>query len=59
LEKYVIPGRSSGYFQREGYTFDVGSSVMFGFSEKGSINLVTKSLAAVGRTLELIEDLCR
>lgn len=56
LEKYVIPGGSSGYFQREGYTFDVGSSVMFGFSEKGSINLVTKSLAAVGRTLELIED---
>jgi prolycopene isomerase len=56
LEKYIIPGGSSGYFQREGYTFDVGSSVMFGFSEKGSINLVTKSLAAVGRTLELIED---
>lgn len=29
---------------------------MFGFSEKGSINLVTKSLAAVGRSLELIEN---
>ncbi|KAG0598860.1 hypothetical protein M758_12G106400 [Ceratodon purpureus] len=56
LEKYVIPGGSSGYFEREGYTFDVGSSVMFGFSEKGTINLVTRSLAAVGRTLELIED---
>ena len=56
LEKYVIPGGSSGYFERNGYTFDVGSSVMFGFSEKGTINLVTKSLAAVGRTLELIED---
>lgn len=34
LEKYVIPGGSSGYFEREGYTFDVGSSVMFGFSAK-------------------------
>lgn len=34
LEKYVIPGGSSGYYEREGYTFDVGSSVMFGFSEK-------------------------
>lgn len=34
LEKYVIPGGSSGYFEREGYTFDVGSSVMFGFSKK-------------------------
>ena len=34
LEKYVIPGGSSGYYQRNGYTFDVGSSVMFGFSDK-------------------------
>lgn len=37
LEKYVIPGGSSGFYQRDGYTFDVGSSVMFGFSEKVSI----------------------
>lgn len=36
LEKYVIPGGSSGYYKREGYTFDVGSSVMFGFSDKVS-----------------------
>lgn len=34
LEKYVIPGGSSGFYERDGYTFDVGSSVMFGFSEK-------------------------
>lgn len=34
LEKYVIPGGSSGYYQKDGYTFDVGSSVMFGFSDK-------------------------
>ncbi|KAG6555365.1 hypothetical protein Mapa_002591 [Marchantia paleacea] len=56
LEKYIIPGGSSGYFKREGYTFDVGSSVMFGFSEKGNINLVTRALAAVGRKMELIPD---
>jgi len=36
LEKYVIPGGSSGFYQRDGYTFDVGSSVMFGFSDKVS-----------------------
>ena len=36
LEKYVIPGGSSGYYQKDGYTFDVGSSVMFGFSDKVS-----------------------
>ena len=34
LEKYVIPGGSSGFFTKEGYTFDVGSSVMFGFGNK-------------------------
>lgn len=36
LEKYVIPGGSSGFYQRDGFTFDVGSSVMFGFSDKVS-----------------------
>lgn len=40
LEKYVIPGGSSGYYQRDGYTFDVGSSVMFGFSEKVSTTTI-------------------
>eukprot|EP00271_Cylindrocystis_brebissonii_P005043 TRINITY_DN16994_c0_g1_i1.p1 TRINITY_DN16994_c0_g1~~TRINITY_DN16994_c0_g1_i1.p1 ORF type:complete len:646 (-),score=98.20 TRINITY_DN16994_c0_g1_i1:751-2688(-) len=56
LEKYVIPGGSSGYFEKEGYTFDVGSSVMFGFGSKGNVNLITRALAAVGRKMELIED---
>lgn len=36
LEKYVIPGGSSGFYKREGFTFDVGSSFMFGFSDKVS-----------------------
>lgn len=39
LEKYLIPGGSSGYYERDGYTFDVGSSVMFGFSDKVSFFL--------------------
>lgn len=39
LEKYVIPGGSSGYYERDGYTFDVGSSVMFGFSDKVSFRV--------------------
>lgn len=56
LEKYVIPGGSSGFYKRDGYTFDVGSSVMFGFSDKGSINLITKALAAVGCKMELLPD---
>lgn len=56
LEKYVIPGGSSGYYERDGYTFDVGSSVMFGFSDKGNLNLITRALAAVGCEMEVIPD---
>ncbi|KAJ4979563.1 hypothetical protein NE237_010343 [Protea cynaroides] len=56
LEKYVIPGGSSGYYQREGYTFDVGSSVMFGFSDKGNLNLITQALAAVGCEMQVVPD---
>ncbi|KAF8403414.1 hypothetical protein HHK36_011517 [Tetracentron sinense] len=56
LEKYVIPGGSSGYYQREGFTFDVGSSVMFGFSDKGNLNLITQALAAVDCEMQVIPD---
>ncbi|CAI5490262.1 unnamed protein product [Closterium sp. Naga37s-1] len=56
LEKYLIPGGSSGWYERDGYTFDVGSSVMFGFGDQGNVNLVTRALAAVGRKLPLLED---
>ncbi|MCH90258.1 prolycopene isomerase chloroplastic-like, partial [Trifolium medium] len=56
LEKYVIPGGSSGFYHRDGYTFDVGSSVMFGFSDKGNLNLITQALDAVGCRMEVIPD---
>uniref|UniRef100_A0A0D9XTE9 prolycopene isomerase n=1 Tax=Leersia perrieri TaxID=77586 RepID=A0A0D9XTE9_9ORYZ len=56
LEKYVIPGGSSGYYRRDGFTFDVGSSVMFGFSDKGNLNLITQALEAVGHKMEVIPD---
>ncbi|KAI5679680.1 hypothetical protein M9H77_00907 [Catharanthus roseus] len=56
LEKYVIPGGSSGFYERDGYTFDVGSSVMFGFSDKGNLNLITQALADVGCKIDVIPD---
>lgn len=56
LESYVIPGGSSGYFDREGYRFDVGASMIFGFGEKGTTNLLTRALAAVDVQLETIPD---
>ena len=56
LERYLIPGGSAGYFERSGYRFDVGASMIFGFGEKGTTNLLTRALAAVGDRLETIPD---
>ncbi len=56
LERYTIPGGSSGAFQRNGYTFDVGASMIFGFGEKGYTNLLTRALADVGEVCETIPD---
>ena len=54
--RYVIPGGSAGRYEREGYTFDVGSSMMFGMGQQGTTNLITRALAAVGRTMETFPD---
>jgi hypothetical protein len=56
LEKYLIPGGSAAHFKRDGYTFDVGSSMMFGFGDKGTTNLITKALEAVGKRIETVPD---
>jgi len=56
LEKYLIPGGSAAHFKREGYTFDVGSSMMFGFGDKGTTNLITKALEAVGKKIQTVPD---
>ncbi len=56
LERYTIPGGSGGYFKRNGYTFDVGASMIFGFGEKGHTNLLTRALADVGEKCETIPD---
>jgi prolycopene isomerase len=56
LESYVIPGGSSGYFERSGYRFDVGASMIFGFGDRGTTNLLTRALAAVDVSLETIPD---
>lgn len=56
LERYLIPGGSAGYFEREGYRFDVGASMIFGFGQQGTTNLLTRALAAVGQSLETVPD---
>nr|CAD1818410.1 unnamed protein product [Ananas comosus var. bracteatus] len=56
LEKYVIPGGSSGFYERHGFTFDVGSSVMFGFGNKGNVNMITRALQAVDCKIQVIPD---
>jgi prolycopene isomerase len=56
LESYIIPGGSAGYFDREGYRFDVGASMIFGFGDRGTTNLLTRALAAVDMAIETIPD---
>jgi prolycopene isomerase len=56
LERYLIPGGSAGYFERCGYRFDVGASMIFGFGQQGTTNLLTRALDAVGVHLETIPD---
>lgn len=56
LERYIIPGGSAGYFEREGYKFDVGASMIFGFGKRGTTNLLTRALQAVQVSLETIPD---
>jgi prolycopene isomerase len=56
LERYVIPGGSAGYFEREGYRFDVGASMMFGFGSQGTTNLLTRALGTVDQYIETVPD---
>jgi prolycopene isomerase len=56
LERYLIPGGSAGYFERSGYRFDVGASMIFGFGDRGTTNLLTRALEAVGMAIETIPD---
>eukprot|EP00871_Galdieria_phlegrea_P003766 jgi/Galph1/4390/GphlegSOOS_G3098.1 len=56
FEKYLIPGGSAGYYESDGYIFDVGASMMFGLGKKGTTNTLTRALAAVGVELETIPD---
>ncbi|MBW4471884.1 MAG: carotene isomerase [Stenomitos rutilans HA7619-LM2] len=56
LERYLIPGGSAGYFEQQGYRFDVGASMIFGFGQQGTTNLLTRALQAVDVSLETIPD---
>jgi prolycopene isomerase len=56
LESYLIPGGSAGYFEREGYRFDVGASMIFGFGDRGTTNLLTRALQAVNVSIETVPD---
>ncbi|MDJ1181292.1 carotene isomerase [Roseofilum sp. BLCC_M91] len=56
LESYLIPGGSAGYFERSGYRFDVGASMIFGFGKQGTTNLLTRALDAVDMSLDTYPD---
>ncbi|MDZ8085756.1 MAG: carotene isomerase [Nostoc sp. DedQUE12b] len=56
LERYLIPGGSAGCFERQGYRFDVGASMIFGLGQNGTTNLLTRALSAVNVSQEAIAD---
>lgn len=56
LERYLIPGGSAGFFERQGYRFDVGASMIFGFGQQGTTNLLTRALQTVNVSLDTIPD---
>ncbi len=56
LERYLIPGGNAGYFERQGYRFDVGASMIFGLGENGTTNLLTRALSSVNVSQEAIAD---
>ncbi|BAY36310.1 FAD dependent oxidoreductase [Nostoc sp. NIES-2111] len=56
LESYIIPGGSAGYFERQGYRFDVGASMIFGLGNTGTTNLLTRALQAVNTSVDAIAD---
>jgi prolycopene isomerase len=56
LERYLIPGGSAGSFESQGYRFDVGASMIFGFGQNGTTNLLTRALDAVHVSQETISD---
>ncbi|NTV97601.1 MAG: NAD(P)-binding protein [Chlorobiaceae bacterium] len=59
FEKNRFPGGSCSSFRRDGYTFDAGASVFYGFSEEtgsGTLNLHTKIFRKLGVEVKTIPD---
>ena len=59
FEKNRYPGGSCSSFQREGYNFDAGASVFYGFGENstsGTLNLHTRIFRKLGLHVPTIHD---
>lgn len=59
FEKNRYPGGSCSSFQRDGYRFDAGASVFYGFGENGSsgtLNLHTRIFRKLGVEVRTIHD---
>jgi prolycopene isomerase len=59
FEKNRYPGGSCSSFQREGYSFDAGASVFYGFGDNessGTLNLHTRIFRKLGIAINTIHD---
>ena len=53
--KYDVQ-RAAGEYERKGYRFDVGSSMMFGLGTEGTTPLITLALAGAGKRIDTVPD---
>ncbi len=59
IEKNAYPGGSCASFHRKGYTFDIGASVFYGFSDddrQGTLNLHSRIFRRLGVSVPTIPD---
>lgn len=55
-EHHLIPGGSASHFNRKGYCFDVGASLLYTLGERGKANFLHRILAEIDEPIKSILD---
>lgn len=56
FEQHLVPGGSASHFDRQGYRFDVGASLLYTLGEKGKANFLYRILQEIDEPVESILD---
>ncbi|MBI4850936.1 MAG: FAD-dependent oxidoreductase [Acidobacteria bacterium] len=55
-EQHYVPGGSASHFNRKGYSFDVGASLLYTLGKTGKANFLYKILTEIDEPIESILD---